>query len=123
VTATRLPSGGRQIDRSKPISFTFDGSEIAAFEGDTIASALLANDVVGGFRSPILGRPRGLFSAGPEEPNAFVELSEPWFEPIVAATTVELVDGLVARGSGGSAIRRPCRRRRPSNDTPTSNSW
>jgi sarcosine oxidase, subunit alpha len=101
VTASRLPSGGRQIDRSKPISFTFDGSEIAAFEGDTIASALLANDVVGGFRSPILGRPRGVFSAGPEEPNAFVEISEPWFEPIVAATTVELVDGLVARGRPG----------------------
>lgn len=101
MTARRLPSQGRRIDRSKPISFTFDGNELHAFEGDTIASALLANDVVGGFRSPILGRPRGVFSAGPEEPNAFVEISEPWFEPIVAATLVDAVDGMVVASRPG----------------------
>ena len=65
-------------------------------------------------------------TAGPEEPNAFVEVSEPWFDPIVAATMVELVDGLVAepragvgRLTGGEAQRT----RRPSADTSTSRRW
>jgi sarcosine oxidase, subunit alpha len=101
VTARRLPEGGSWIDRSKPITFRFDGTEYEGFEGDTLASALLANGVTGGFRSPILGRPRGIMTAGPEEPNAFVEVSEPWFDPIVAATMVELVDGLVADPRAG----------------------
>jgi sarcosine oxidase subunit alpha len=92
----RLPDGGSWIDRSRPVTFRFDDVEYRAFEGDTLASGLLANDIVGGFRSPIIGRPRGVYSAGIEEPNAFVEISEPWFDPIVAATTVEVVDGLVA---------------------------
>jgi sarcosine oxidase subunit alpha len=97
----RLDAGGSWIDRSKPLTFRFDGEEYDGFEGDTLASALLANGVVGGFTSPILGRPRGVMTAGPEEPNAFVEVSEPWFDPIVAATMVELVDGLVAEPRAG----------------------
>jgi sarcosine oxidase subunit alpha len=97
----RLDTGGTWIDRSKRLRFTFDGVDYEGFEGDTLASALLANGVVGGFRSPILGRPRGIYSAGVEEPNAFVEISEPWFDPIVAATTVDLVDGLVAESRAG----------------------
>ena len=97
----RLDKGGTWIDRSKPLRFTFDGEEYEGFEGDTLSSALLANNVVGGFRSPILGRPRGIYSAGVEEPNAFVEISDPWFDPIVAATMVELVDGLVAHSRPG----------------------
>jgi sarcosine oxidase subunit alpha len=101
VTSRRLPEGGSWIDRSKPVTFRFDGTEYEGFEGDTLASALLANGVTGGFRSPILGRPRGIMTAGPEEPNAFVEVSEPWFDPIVAATMVELVDGLVAEPRAG----------------------
>ena len=113
MTARRLPSGGSTIDRSRPISFTFDGAEVPAFEGDTIASALLANDVVGGFRSPILGRPRGLFSAGTEEPNAFVEISEPWFEPIVAATMVDVVDGMAVRSRPGVGRLRASLESRP----------
>ena len=44
MTATRLPSGGRLINRKKPIEFTFDGKKLAAYEGDTLASALIAND-------------------------------------------------------------------------------
>jgi sarcosine oxidase subunit alpha len=92
----RLDAGGSWIDRSRRLAFRFDDEEYEGFEGDTLASALLANGVVGGFTSPILGRARGVMTAGPEEPNAFVEVSEPWFDPIVAATTVELVDGLVA---------------------------
>ena len=101
MTPRRLPDGGSWIDRSKPIAFRFDGVEYEGFEGDTLASALLANGVTGGFRSPILGRHRGIMTAGPEEPNAFVEVSEPWFDPIVAATMVELVDGLVAEPRAG----------------------
>jgi sarcosine oxidase subunit alpha len=97
----RLDAGGSWIDRSRRLAFRFDDEEYEGFEGDTLASALLANGVVGGFTSPILGRPRGVMTAGPEEPNAFVEVSQPWFDPIVAATTVELVDGLVADPRAG----------------------
>jgi sarcosine oxidase subunit alpha len=104
VTGRRLPDGGTWIDRSRPIGFTFDGRQLTGFEGDTLASALLANgfDVV--CRSPILGRPRGIVSAGVEESSAFVEVSEPWFEPIVAATMVNLVDGLVVGGRPGVGV-------------------
>ena len=101
MTSSRIAGGGRLIDRSKPVSFRFDRVEYEGYEGDTLASALLANGVVGGFRSPILGRPRGIYSGGADEPNAFVEISAPWFDPIVAATMVELVDGLVAEPRAG----------------------
>jgi sarcosine oxidase subunit alpha len=101
MSSGRLANGGAWIDRSKPVAFTFDGTELEGFGGDTLASALLANGVVGGFRSPILSRPRGIYSAGIEEPNAYVGISEPWLDPIVAVTTVPLVDGLVARSLAG----------------------
>jgi sarcosine oxidase, subunit alpha len=101
MTSGRLAHGGAWIDRSKPVGFAFGGTELEGFEGDTLASALLANGVVGGFRSPILGRPRGIYSSGVEEPNAYVEITRPWFDPIVAATTVPLIDGLVARSRAG----------------------
>ena len=101
MTSARPADGGAWIDRSRPVGFTFDGSGLEGFEGDTLASALLANGVVGGFRSPILGRPRGIYAGGVEEPNAYVEITEPWFDPIVAATTVPLVDGLVAWSRAG----------------------
>ena len=67
----RLKSGGL-IDRDAPRAFTFDGTHYAGFAGDTLASALLANGqrLVG--RSFKDHRPRGIFSAGPEEPNALV---------------------------------------------------
>ena len=100
MSGRRLDAGGR-IDRSRPIRFTFDGREYEGFEGDTLASALLANGVDVVCRSPILGRPRGIVSAGVEEPSAFVEVAGPWFEPVVAATMVNLVDGLVASGRPG----------------------
>ncbi|HEY7400187.1 MAG TPA: glycine cleavage T C-terminal barrel domain-containing protein [Actinomycetota bacterium] len=100
MTGRRLPSGGR-IDRSKPLRFSFGGRELDAFEGDTLASALTANGVDVVCRSPILGRPRGVYSAGVEEPCAFVAVEAPHPDPIVAATMVEVVDGLVARGAPG----------------------
>ena len=103
MTSRRLPAGGTWIDRSQPIGFRFDGAEYEGFEGDTLASALLANGVVGGFRSPILGRPRGIFSAGIEEPNALVAVLEPWVDLIVPAPVVPLVDGLVTASRAGVA--------------------
>jgi sarcosine oxidase subunit alpha len=113
MTSGRATSGGTLIDRSKPIAFTFDGAEIEGFEGDTIASAILANGIEAPFRSPILGRPRGVFSAGAEEPNAFVEISEPWFDPIVAATMVDVVDGMVVESRPGVGRVRADAPRRP----------
>jgi sarcosine oxidase, subunit alpha len=101
VSGRRLAEGGFAIDRMRALRFTFEGVEYEGFEGDTLASALLANGVEVVCRSPILGRPRGVFSAGVEEPSAFVEVTAPWFDPIVAATMVKLVDGLVASGRPG----------------------
>ena len=92
----RLPHGGL-IDRSTPLSFTFDGRSYLGFAGDTLASALIANDVGLVGRSFKYHRPRGIFTAGPEEPNALVELRDgPRREPNTRATVVELFDGLVA---------------------------
>ena len=97
MSGYRLPCGG-QIDRARPFSFSFDGRAYAGFEGDTLASALLANgvDVVG--RSFKYHRPRGLFGAGAEEPNAVVQLeSGSRLSPNRVATEIPLYDGLVAR--------------------------
>ncbi|MCJ8143628.1 sarcosine oxidase subunit alpha family protein [Ancylobacter sp. A5.8] len=93
---SRLSSGGL-IDRARPLSFRFDGKGYQGYEGDTLASALLANDVRLVGRSFKYHRPRGIFSAGPEEPNALVELREgARREPNTRATLVELFDGLAA---------------------------
>ena len=93
---TRL-SGGL-IDRSQTLSFTFDGRTYQGHPGDTLASALLANGVRLVGRSFKYHRPRGVFSAGSEEPNALVTLRDgARAEPNTRATVVELYDGLVAR--------------------------
>jgi len=90
-------SGG-QIDRSQEFKFTFNGKEMRGHPGDTLASALLANAqrLVG--RSFKYHRPRGIFTAGSEEPNALVELrSGAHLEPNTRATVTELFDGLHAK--------------------------
>ncbi|MER9076672.1 2Fe-2S iron-sulfur cluster-binding protein [Mesorhizobium sp. M0904] len=93
---SRIMGGGR-IDRSQPIEFTFDGRAMTGFRGDTLASALLANGVRLVGRSFKYHRPRGIYSAGPEEPNALVTLGTGGRrEPNLPATMVELADGLVA---------------------------
>jgi sarcosine oxidase subunit alpha len=84
--------------------FGFDDREIPAFVGDTVASALLASGEAGGFVSPVAGRPRGVYAAGVEEPNAFVEIASPWFEPIRPATMVNVVDGLQVRSRAGVGV-------------------
>ncbi len=92
----RLAAGGH-IDRSAAIGFTYDGVDYKGFAGDTLASALLANGVHLVGRSFKYHRPRGIFSAGTEEPGALVQLARgARSEPNVRATTLELYDGLVA---------------------------
>jgi sarcosine oxidase subunit alpha len=93
----RLEHGG-EIDRTRPLKFTLDGVEYTGFEGDTLASAMIANGVLQVAPSLYRGRPRGIFSAGVEEPNALVQVGS---EPSLAATTVALTDGLVARTLSG----------------------
>ena len=89
---------GGQIDRSRMLSFQFDGTTYQGHPGDTLASALLANGVRLMGRSFKYHRPRGVLSAGSEEPNALVELrSGARQEPNTRATTAELYDGLVAQ--------------------------
>ena len=88
---------GNGIDTARQIRFTFDGKSYAGHPGDTLASALLANGVRLIGRSFKYHRPRGLLSAGPEEPNALVELRQgAWREPNTRATVAELFDGLEA---------------------------
>ncbi|KAF5998601.1 sarcosine oxidase subunit alpha family protein [Streptomyces sp. WAC00263] len=96
----RHPTRGR-IHRGTPLTFTFDGTEYQGHRGDTLASALLANGVIEAGTSIKLGRPRGIFSAGVEEPNAVVQIEAPFPEPMLPATTVELYDGLVASSLSG----------------------
>ncbi|MGE4218949.1 MAG: sarcosine oxidase subunit alpha family protein [Alphaproteobacteria bacterium] len=96
MTAFRTEAGGR-IDRDRTLSFRFDGRDYAGHPGDTLASALLANGVHLVGRSFKYHRPRGILSAGVEEPNALVQLGEGALtEPNLRATAVELYEGLVA---------------------------
>jgi len=94
---SRLAAGGR-VDRTRPIRFSFDDMPYRGYEGDTLASALLANEVRVIARSVTYGRPRGVFSAGIEEPNALVQVGD---DTMLRATQVELVDGLEATGLNG----------------------
>ncbi|MGY8667856.1 sarcosine oxidase subunit alpha family protein [Bradyrhizobium sp. UFLA05-109] len=90
-------TGESLVDRNRSISFRFDGKRYEGHVGDTLASALLANGVRLVGRSFKYHRPRGILSAGPEEPNALVELrTGTRREPNTRATTVELFDDLEA---------------------------
>lgn len=94
--SSRMSKGG-QIDRSTPFDFSFDGRSYQGFAGDTLASALLANNVRLIGRSFKYHRPRGLIAAGSEEPNGIVELrSGARREPNTRATMIELYQGLEA---------------------------
>ena len=93
----RLEAGGR-INRDKPLAFTFNGTRYGGYEGDTLASALLANGVRVVGRSFKYHRPRGILSAGAEECNALVTVGQGALEePNVRATLQPLYDGLAAR--------------------------
>src|SRR5919112_1904487 len=96
----RTPEGGR-IDRATTVEFTFDGQILPGHPGDTLASALLANGRHQVATSIKLGRPRGIAAAWAEDPGGLVQIEEPFPEPMLLATTVELYDGLVAHGLPG----------------------
>ena len=92
----RLPQGG-QIDRSAPLHFEFNGRQYQGYAGDTLASALIANGIHFVARSFKYHRPRGIMTAGVEEPNAIVQLETGGYTvPNVRATEIELYDGLCA---------------------------
>ncbi|MFI6800450.1 2Fe-2S iron-sulfur cluster-binding protein [Streptosporangium canum] len=91
----------RDGHRGETLRFRFDGRDYEGYRGDTLAAALLANGVRAVATSVRLGRPRGVFAAWTEEPNALVQIEHPFPEPMLQATTVELYDGLVARGLPG----------------------
>lgn len=93
----RAAEGGF-VDRDRELRFRFDGRELVGHPGDTLASALLANGVRLVGRSFKYHRPRGILTAGSEEPNALVTLGEGGrAETNTRATQIELFDGLVAR--------------------------
>ena len=92
----RLPEGGR-VDRGRALDFTFNGKTYKGFQGDTLASALLANGVRLVARSFKYHRPRGIIGSGVEEPNALVQLGTgAQTLPNYVATQIELYDGLEA---------------------------
>lgn len=96
-TDLRTEQGGR-INRDKPIHFTFDGKAYQGFEGDTLASALLANGVHMVARSFKYHRPRGIVAAGSEDPAAIVQIGPDAVEtdPNTRVTEQEIYEGLMA---------------------------
>lgn len=96
MTPFRLSAGGL-IDRSRPLSFSFDGKALSGFSGDSLASALLANGRLLVGRSFKYHRPRGILTAGSAEPNALMTIGRGGrTEPNTRATMQELYDGLEA---------------------------
>ncbi|MCR9115006.1 MAG: 2Fe-2S iron-sulfur cluster-binding protein, partial [Rhodobacteraceae bacterium] len=93
--STRLATGGRRLNKGRALEFNFNGKRLRGFEGDTLASALLANDQMMVGRSFKYHRPRGIVASGAEEPNALFNMgADETFEPNQRATTTELYDGL-----------------------------
>ena len=86
----------RFIDETSRVSFKFNGKVYYGFKGDTLASALMANDVHLVGRSFKYHRPRGIMTAGSEEPNAIVQVNgnSAYTEPNVRATEIEIHEGL-----------------------------
>ena len=98
MSGRRLPGPtGSRIDRSRVVSFTFNGRKYSGLRGDTLASALLANGVQLVGRSFKLHRPRGIYSCGIEEPTGLVDIGAGARRtPNARATAVELHEGLIA---------------------------
>ncbi len=93
------PNFGYSIDAARTLKFSFDGRQLSGFAGDTVASALLANDIHLVARSIKFHRPRGILSCGLEEPSALVECTKPGSAsiPNLKATEVPLSEGLIVR--------------------------
>ncbi len=95
--STRIPNLGRFLNRDAPKIFTFNGKSFNGFQGDTLASSLLANDQMMVGRSFKYHRPRGIMASGAEEPNALMNMGHgARFEPNQRSATTELFDGLKA---------------------------
>jgi sarcosine oxidase, subunit alpha len=97
VNEYRAAEGGL-VDRATPVHFTFDGRALSGFAGDTLASALLANGIHLTGRSFKYHRPRGILSAGADEPNALITVrrDRARYTPNLRATQIELYEGLDA---------------------------
>lgn len=93
----RVASKGR-LSPAKTCRFTWDGKQLTALEGDSLASALLANGIHLAGRSFKYHRPRGILTAGPEEPNALVDIARDAArrQPNVRASVQEVFDGMAA---------------------------
>lgn len=91
--------GSKFIDQTSRVSFKFNGTKYFGFKGDTLASALLANNIHLIGRSFKYHRPRGIMTAGSEEPNAIVQINDntAFTEPNVRATEIEIYEGLKAK--------------------------
>ena len=91
-------SGKGLINRQNTVNFKFDGVNCTGYEGDSVASALLASGKKLFGRSFKYHRPRGVLTAGSEEPNALITVGEGSFQdPNVRATTQEIFEGLVTK--------------------------
>ena len=91
-------SGKGLINREKHVNFKFDGNDYKGFEGDTVASALLASGKKLFGRSFKYHRPRGVLTAGSEEPNALLTVGQGAFQdPNIRATTQEIFEGLITK--------------------------
>ncbi len=98
-TGTNRIAGKGRLSPSRTVKFTFDGKQLNAMEGDTLASALIANGIHLAGRSFKYHRPRGILGSGAEEPNALMDISRDKIrtQPNVRATTQEVYDGLIAK--------------------------
>ena len=98
MSSKRLRKYGK-INQEKSVSFTWEKNKYFGYEGDTLASALLANNIKIVGRSFKYHRPRGILSAGVEESGALVTVGiGEYRDPNVRATTQELYEGLNASG-------------------------
>ncbi|KSU64183.1 sarcosine oxidase subunit alpha family protein [Arthrobacter sp. NIO-1057] len=110
----RLPSQLRtraRIDESQALSLSIDGQQISAFRGDTVASAMLANNIRQCGESLYLKRPRGILAAGVEEPNALITVAARHAgevnESMLPATTVQVTDGVEVSLLSGLGVLDP----------------
>ena len=98
MSGYRHERAGGLIDRTQPLTFTFDGQTFEGLAGDTIASALMANGVKVVGRSFKLHRPRGLFGAWSEDASSIMDLRLGGaFRSNCQATTTALEAGMAAR--------------------------
>ena len=94
--SSRLENRGKLLSRQNRLNFSFNGEKLWGYQGDTIASALLANGKTLVGRSFKYHRPRGIVASGVEEPNAIMGVGEgKFFQPNQRATNTLLKEGMV----------------------------